>query len=147
MFNQNCAIEYDFESQPKLNVPLIDLSNLSSAKVLLVDDDRTTRRFVSAALQGFCELAEAADANECIDVYNSYCPDLVFMDIELPDADGKDLLHWINKIDPTGFVVMFSGHSETDNIMKSIDLGAKGFISKPFELSKMLYFIRKCRGA
>lgn len=114
------------------------------ARVLLIEDDRTTRRFVASSLAGHCELIEAADASAGISSYNTFRPDIVLMDIELPDGNGQTLLNWITHNDPAAFIVMFSGHSDTDNVMESIESGAKGFISKPFDVSKMLHFISIC---
>lgn len=114
------------------------------ARVLLIEDDRTTRKIVAAALKEHCDLIEAPDASQGITLYNASHPDLVFMDIELPDGDGNDLLEWMLRNDPGAFVVMFSGHSHTDNVMKSVETGARGFVSKPFSLDQMLYFIRMC---
>ncbi|MEZ5918972.1 MAG: response regulator [Alphaproteobacteria bacterium] len=99
---------------------------------------------VAKSLQDYCELIEAQNASHGISAYNAFDPDLVFMDIELPDGDGQNLLKWMTRNDPGAFIVMFSGHYDTDNVIKSIDYGAKGFISKPFDLNKMLHFLRLC---
>lgn len=125
-------------------VPLPDIGGQKVARVLLVEDDRSTRRVVGASLKDHCELIEASDASEGISAYNAFQPDLVFMDIELPDGDGQNLLRWITRNDPGAFVVMFSGHYDTDNVMESIDSGARGFVSKPFDINKMLHFIKVC---
>ena len=124
--------------------PLPNVGNDKVARVLLIEDDRSTRRMVAASLRDHCELIEAPDASQGISAYNAFEPDLVFMDIELPDGDGQKLLSWITHNDPGAFVVMFSGHYDTDNVMQSIDSGAKGFVSKPFDLNKMLHFIHIC---
>lgn len=121
-----------------------DFGSEKTAKVLLIEDDRSTRRLVSASLKGQCEIVEAADASNGITAYNALQPDIVFMDIELPDGNGYDLMRWMLRNDPGAFVVMFSGHSNTDNVMRSINKGAKGFISKPFDPAKMLHFIKQC---
>lgn len=121
-----------------------DLGGDTTAKVLLVEDDRSTRRMVAAQLREHCELLEAPDASQGITSYKAFQPDIVFMDIELPDGNGQSLLEWIMKNDPGAFVVMFSGHHDNNNVMRSIDTGAKGFIAKPFDVNKMLHFIRLC---
>ena len=123
---------------------LVDADFDRNARVLLVEDDRSTRRLVSSALKDFCQLIEAPDASQGITAYNAFRPDIVFLDIALPDGDGHHLLDWIMRNDPGAFVVMFSGHNDTDTILKSVDTGAKGFVVKPFDVNKMLYFIRSC---
>lgn len=121
-----------------------DVADDRIARVLLIEDDRSTRRMVSAGLKDYCEIIEAPDASQGIIFYNAYQPDLVFMDIELPDGDGHHLADWILRNDPGAYVVMFSGHNDTTNVMQSLDYGAKGFISKPFDITKMLHFIKIC---
>ena len=123
---------------------LRDTGEYKITRVLLIEDDRSTRRLVSASLQNYCELIEAPSASQGITSYNVFQPDLVFMDIELPDGSGQNLLDWILRNDPGAFVVMFSGHHDTNNVMRSINAGAKGFIAKPFDMNKMLHFIRIC---
>lgn len=115
-----------------------------TARVLLIDDDRTTRRLVTAELKDYCKLAEAPDASQGISLYNHLHPDIVFMDIELPDGSGNDLLKWMMQNDPGAFVVMFSGHNDAKTVKKSIDMGAQGFVSKPFDIQRMLHFIDQC---
>ena len=126
------------------SLPLPDVGGEKVARVLLIEDDRLTRRMVAASLKDHCDLVEAPSASQGITAYNALMPDLVFMDIELPDGDGQRLLDWMTRNDPGAFVVMFSGHHDTDNVMRSIDSGAKGFVSKPFDLNKMLHFIKIC---
>ena len=136
--------EYLSEKLTEDRTPLADVGNAKIAQVLLIEDDRSTRRMVSASLKGYCDLIEAPNASQGISAYNAHQPDLVLLDIELPDADGQNLLDWMTRNDPGAFVVMFSGHYDTNNVMQSIDHGAKGFIAKPFDLDKMLHFIRLC---
>ncbi len=140
MSNTECVSE----KVMKEKVPLEALYNDKKARVLLIEDDRSTRRMVAKSLREHCELIEAPDASQGISAYREFQPDIVFMDIELPDGDGQGLLSWITRNDPGAFVVMFSGHSDTNNVMQSIDAGAKGFVSKPFDLNKMLHFIKMC---
>jgi two-component system, chemotaxis family, chemotaxis protein CheY len=115
-----------------------------TARVLLIEDDRSMRRLVSAELEEYCDLIQAPDASQGISAYNAFQPDIVFMDIELPDGDGHNLLSWMLRNDSGAFVVMFSGHSDSENIIKCAETGAKGFIAKPFNVNKMLHFIRMC---
>ncbi len=99
---------------------------------------------VSASLKGHCNLIEAPNASQGISSYDAFQPDLVLMDIELPDGNGQNLLSWITRNDPNAFVVMFSGYYDSDNVMESIERGARGFMPKPFNLEKMMNFIELC---
>ena len=128
----------DLEPLPK------DFQQFGEARVLLIEDDRTTRAMVKSALEKHCCFVEAPNMSQGITLYNYMLPDIVFLDIELPDGDGNDLLHWMLRNDPGAYVVMFSGYSHTSNVIESMNTGAKGFVSKPFDIRRMLYFIDRC---
>lgn len=113
-------------------------------KVLLVEDDRTMRRMVRAEIGDHCELLMAGNAGLGATLFKSEKPDLSFLDIALPDGNGYGLLDWMLNVDPHAFTVMFSGHKSDNHIRQSIGAGAKGFVSKPFDVNKMLFFIKQC---
>lgn len=117
------------------------------AKVLLIEDDRTTRRMVRAEIGEHCDLLMAENAGLGANLFRTECPDLAFIDIRLPDGSGHALLQWMLQFNPDTFGVMFSGYSDTNNVWQSIETGAKGFIAKPFDAEKMLFFIKQCTGA
>lgn len=127
------------------NITLQKGPHEDKVKVLLIEDDRTMRRIVRSKIADHCELVEAENAMHGLSMYSDQKPDLIFIDIGLPDGSGQNLLEWLVHTDPDTFAVMFSGNSETENVWNSIEAGAKGFIAKPFDLSKMLYFIRQCK--
>ena len=68
---------------------------------------------------------------------------MIFLDIELPDGDGKELIAQINEMSPETNVVMVSAHSGVDNVKDAIDKGAKGFIVKPFTPKKIAAMLKK----
>ncbi len=129
--------------RPSLNKPTHPAEQ-EKAKVLLVEDDRTMRRMVRAEIGDHCDLILAEDASLGATLFKHERPDLSFIDINLPDSDGFSLLDWMFTFNPNAFTVMFSGHAEEKNIEKAIGLGAKGFVSKPFDVGKMMFFIRQC---
>lgn len=114
------------------------------ANVLLIEDDRSTRRLVAAALDGHCSYHEAPSAGKGISEYVNQIPDIVFLDLELPDGDGHSLLKWIMQNDPAAYVVLFSGNCDAENVRKAMRNGAKGYIPKPFDASLMMYYIHQC---
>ncbi len=114
----------------------------SDAKVLLIEDDPVTRWMVGNALKNHCILATANCANKAFAQYAEMKPDIVFLDIGLPDKDGKQVLEWILHNDPGANVVMFSGDSRLETISASLEQGAKGFIAKPFLKEKLFHYIR-----
>lgn len=68
----------------------------------------------------------------------------MFLDINLPDISGHDVLARLRDIDPQIYAVMLSGHTQSENVMEALKMGAKGFVSKPFTKEKLLQYIAKC---
>lgn len=120
------------------------LQNLQKTRVLLIEDDRTTRRMVSKAIGDYCNLIEAYSAGKGIARYKSFDPDIVFLDLQLPDDNGHNTLKWIMYNDPGAHVVLFSGNCTRHNITKAMNNGAKGYVSKPFNANLMMYYICQC---
>lgn len=132
--------------QSSVNDVQVKPLRFEKAKVLLIEDDRTMRRMVRAEIGEHCELIEAENACHGVSLFKLHRPDLSFIDISLPDGSGHNLLQWMLQVNPDAFGVMFSGYSDTNNVFESINAGAKGFIAKPFDTGKMLFFIKQCTG-
>ncbi|MFZ4125340.1 MAG: response regulator [Rickettsiales bacterium] len=116
----------------------------SPLHILLVEDDPLTRRIAASVFKEDYALITAKDAEDAIGCYFAYAPDIVFLDINLPDADGFNVLRHIIANDPESYVVMFSGNSYLDNITRAFSQGAQGFIAKPFNRNKMHHYVTDC---
>lgn len=110
--------------------------------VMLVEDDPLTRRLVTGTFKEKYALITASHAEEAIANYLLHAPDIVFLDIGLPNASGMDVLHRIIESDPDAYVVMFSGNSYLDNVTSALEMGASGFVAKPFKKEKMQHYIQ-----
>jgi len=110
--------------------------------VMIVEDDPLTRRLVTSSLKKDYALITAATAQEAVANYLLHAPDIVFLDIGLPDASGFDVLHQIMTTDKDAFVVMFSSNSYLDNITTALSHGASGFVAKPFRKENMQQYIQ-----
>lgn len=112
----------------------------SKVSIMLVDDDSLLRGYLRTALAtlGARVIAEVSRGNDVIDQYAKHAPDILFLDINLPDLDGHQVLKQVLQHSPQAFVVMVSGHSSFDNVKTALDTGAKGFIVKPFTTQKIL---------
>lgn len=110
--------------------------------VMIVEDDALTRRLVTNSFKESFALITAENAQEAIMNYLVHAPDIVFLDIGLPDTSGFDVLHQIMASDKDAYVVMFSSNSYLDNITKSILNGASGFVAKPFKKEKVHTYIQ-----
>ncbi|MCB1590911.1 MAG: response regulator [Alphaproteobacteria bacterium] len=136
----------DFLKQEQVEAHKHTLKYPNSIKVLLVEDDLVTRWMVRNALKQECELVTASSANRAYVMYSSCQPDLVFLDIDLPDGSGYAVLDWVMRNDPGACVVMFSSNNNLDNITGAFEEGASGFIAKPFLKENLLHYIHKHAG-
>ncbi len=109
--------------------------------VLLVEDDPLSLHLAKRALEKNFTIETASNAAEARIAYLSHVPDIVFLDIGLPDASGHTLLGEFKSMDQDAFVVMLSGNSFQTDILKSMRMGAKGFIGKPFSRAKLLQYV------
>lgn len=110
------------------------------AKILLVDDASFMRMMIKDALtkNGYSDIYEAADGVEAVSKYTEVKPDLVIMDITMPNMDGLGALKAIKQLDPTANVVMCSAMGQEAMVIEAIKSGAKDFIVKPFKPDRIL---------
>lgn len=110
------------------------------AKILLVDDAAFMRMMIKDTLSknGYSELFEAGDGIQAIEKYDEIHPDLVIMDITMPNMDGLEALKAIKAKDPNATIVMCSAMGQETMVIEAIKLGAKDFIVKPFKPDRIL---------
>lgn len=112
-------------------------------KVLIVDDSLIIRKKISKILEnlGHDVVFDATNGQEAIDAYIKYKPDLVSMDITMPDMDGITAVKDIIKEDKEAKIIMVTSHGQEDMVIKSIQAGAVGYILKPISEDKMAQVI------
>ena len=117
-------------------------------KVLIVDDAAFMRMMVKDILSknGFEVVGEAANGLQAIELYKKERPDVVTMDITMPEMDGIEAVKEIKKIDPNARVVMCSAMGQQSMVMDAIKAGAKDFIVKPFQADRVIEAIQKVLG-
>ena len=117
-------------------------------KILLVDDAAFMRMMIKDTLtkNGYTEVDEAADGEIAVQKYIEIKPDLVFMDITMPNKTGLEALKDIKMIDPAATVVMCSAMGQESMVIEAIKLGAKDFIVKPFKPDRILSTVQKILG-
>ena len=111
--------------------------------VMVVEDDAFTQKLIKNTIKSMHDLSIVGDGQGAIMTYVNKAPDVLFLDIGLPDIDGLKVLEKVFKIDPHAYVVMFSGNGDKENILKAVELGAKGFVGKPFSQDKLFQYISK----
>lgn len=110
-----------------------------SQLILIVDDEPGILSALSNVLndEGFETLCTESGA-EALELYREREPDLVFLDIWLPDRDGLETLQSLREMDPTVAVVMMSGHGTTSTAVKSIKMGAFDYVEKPVSYEQVM---------
>lgn len=118
------------------------------AKVLIVDDAAFMRMMVKDILSknGFEVIGEACNGLKAVEMYKQERPDVVTMDITMPEMDGIEAVKEIKKFDPTAKVIMCSAMGQQSMVMDAIKAGAKDFIVKPFQADRVLEAINKVLG-
>ena len=112
-----------------------------SLQILQVDDSRSLRVLLRNVLRGLrmnLEIVEAADGEEAIRSYKASPSDIVLLDIKMPGITGIEVLEQLKKLDPYAFVVMLTSNKTNDWVIKAKNLGANGYIAKPFRSDKLL---------
>jgi two-component system chemotaxis response regulator CheY len=113
------------------------------AKILIADDSSFMRKVLSDLLTeaGYSDIVQASDGKQAVEQYNSNKPDLVLMDVIMPEMDGVTVL---KEIVPKGAkVIMISAVGQDDMIHQATDAGAIGYIVKPFDEKKVLEEVKK----
>ena len=114
-------------------------------KVMIVDDAKFMREMLKAILikNGYEIAGEASNGLEAIEVYQECRPDLVTMDITMPEMGGIDGVKAIRLIDPDASIIMCSAMGQHSMVLNAIQAGAKGFIVKPFKADQIVKAIEK----
>lgn len=110
------------------------------AKILIVDDATFMRMMLKDILTkaGHEVVAEAGNGNEAAEKYIEFHPDLVTMDITMPDCDGLEGLSKIMEANSNAKVVMCSAMGQQAMVLDAVKRGAKDFIVKPFQAEKVI---------
>ena len=114
-------------------------------KILVVDDAGFMRKMVQTHLTkaGYTDFIEGEDGARAVELYKENKPDLVIMDITMPNMDGIDALREIKSNDPDAKVVMCSAMGQEAMVMDAIKLGALDFIVKPFKADRIVQTVNK----
>jgi two-component system, chemotaxis family, chemotaxis protein CheY len=115
------------------------------ARVLVVDDAAFMRKMVSDALAkgGHEVVGEAGNGLEAISQFQALKPDLMTLDITMPEKDGLAALADIMAADPAAKVVMCSALGQESKVLEAIKLGAKDFVVKPFQPDRVIEAVGK----
>ena len=116
--------------------------------ILICDDAAFMRMMIKDILSknGYNVAGEAENGARAVEKYNELKPDLVLMDITMPEMDGIQALKKIKETDPSALVIMCSAMGQQAMVIESIQAGAKDFIVKPFQADRVIEAVKKVVG-
>ena len=117
-------------------------------RVMVCDDAAFMRMMIKDILvkNGYEIAAEAENGLKAVEQYPEAKPDLVLMDITMPEVDGIEAVRRIKALDPKANVIMCSAMGQQAMVIEAIQAGAKDFIVKPFQADRVLEAVRKVIG-
>lgn len=114
----------------------------NNVMILVVEDEKAIRNFMKISLttQGY-KVLESSNGNDGIALFMSYNPDLIVLDLGLPDMDGIDIIRTIRQFKETPIIIVSARGQDRDKI-EALDLGADDYLSKPFSMGELLARVR-----
>ncbi len=116
--------------------------------ILICDDAAFMRMMIKDILtkNGYNVVGEAENGLKAVERFNETKPDLVLMDITMPEMDGIQALKKIKEMDPSANIIMCSAMGQQAMVIEAIQSGAKDFIVKPFQAERVLEAVKKVVG-
>lgn len=111
-------------------------------KVLVVEDEKSIANFIATILttNGY-DVMRANYGSDALSMISSHCPDLVILDLGLPDMDGEEFIRIVRRSSSIPIIVLSARSDERDKV-SALDLGANDYITKPFGTSELLARVR-----
>jgi len=114
-----------------------EIKNTNNLRVLIVDDEKSIRKFLSVSLISFgYTVSEAVNGKEAIESVTSFRPDVIILDLGLPDIDGNRVIEEIRKQSQVPIIVLSVRDRQEDKI-KALDTGADDYLIKPFGIKEL----------
>ena len=118
------------------------IMSADGVRILVVDDEKQIRRMLRAALEGYgYDIAEAASGHEGLSQTSIFHPDVIILDLGLPDIDGIEVIERLREWTQVPVIVLSVREHEDDKI-KALDVGADDYVTKPFSMGELLARIR-----
>jgi CheY-like chemotaxis protein len=126
------------------NVDLIQLTEQTKKlTALVVEDEVVANDLLSSTFKNFFgEVTSAYNGAEALRMYEKINPDIVFVDIIMPEIDGIELARRIRDINPNQIIIVISASNDIQKISESIEVGVNSFIQKPIDTKKILEMLQ-----
>jgi DNA-binding response OmpR family regulator len=109
------------------------MSDMTERSLLIVDDDRSILTALRMVLEGDYFVNTVERGLDALSRLHEKIPDLILLDISLPDMNGIDLLDQIRSLAPETAVIMMTASEETQTVSRALELGALGYLVKPMD--------------
>jgi len=118
------------------------------ANILIVDDAAFMRMMIKDILtkNGYTVIGEAENGLKAVEKYKELNPDLVIMDITMPEMDGIQAVRQIKSLNSAAKIIMCSAMGQQAMVIESIQAGARDFIVKPFQAERVIEAVKKVVG-
>jgi two-component system chemotaxis response regulator CheY len=108
-------------------------------KLLIVDDSNVIRRAIARSLESRrCDVRTAGDGEEALAVFEEFSPDAITMDITMPKLDGLACIRAMISRNPETRILVISALADKQTAMEAVELGAQGFLLKPFTPNRLV---------
>lgn len=123
-------------------------SKLKDFKVLFVEDEDTIRQHIVNSL-GYLvdEVKEASNGIEALEVLQSFSPDIIISDLEMPQMNGVEFIQNVRQKDKDICIIVLTAHTNSEYLLELIDMHIEHFILKPMNFEKLLDVLQKCEKA
>lgn len=132
------SLRYSQDQKQKFELLKAQRSKRTDILALVVEDQPFSRQLLMSTLQRQAKVIACGSSRDALTLYLNRAPDIVFLDIELPDISGHELAATIRQLDPESFVVMVTANNYLEDVQRAKQNEAKGFIAKPYSKDKIL---------
>lgn len=121
----------------------VDLVNLTEQtkklSAMVVEDESVANELLSSTFKNFFyEVSSAFNGKEALKLYDEQHPDIIFIDIIMPEMDGIELSRKIRELNPNQIIIVISASNDIQKISESIEIGVNSFIQKPIDTKKII---------
>jgi YesN/AraC family two-component response regulator len=122
------------------NVDLVQLTEQTKKlTAMVVEDEGVANELLSSTFKNFfSEVSSAFNGKEAIEMFERLKPDIVFVDIVMPEMDGIELSRRLREMNPNQIIIVISASNDIQKISESIEIGVNSFIQKPIDTKKII---------
>ncbi len=122
------------------NIDLVQLTEQTKKlTAMVVEDEGVANELLSSTFKNFfSEVSSAFNGIEALEMYERLQPDIIFVDIVMPDMDGIELSRKIREMNPNQIIIVISASNDIQKISESIEIGVNSFIQKPIDTKKII---------